>query len=118
MRKIVVIVIWVMIFFLGCRKEKPQIEIPKNMEITKLSDILRNPADYHNKKVLLQGFVVSVCESGCHIVYQEEKNTIEIYPKGFKFSRMKKGTPIKVYAEVTAGKERAIISVLKLEVVR
>jgi len=115
LKMVAVIFMCIIIPFSGCSKEKSEIEIPKDIKATKLSDILNNPVEYNGKKVLLSGFVVSVCPSGCDMVYQEDNITTEIYPKGFKIPRMKKGQPIKIYAEVTAGKERVIVSALKIE---
>lgn len=114
----IVLVSAFMIILWGCGKEQPKIDIPENLEVTKLSDILKSPAEYQGKRVLLSGIASYVCPSGCYMVYQEGSQSIEIYPKGFKFPRLKKGTPVKIYSEITAGKERVIITVLKLEEIK
>lgn len=108
--------ICITMFLWCCGREKSKMEIPEGIEVTRLLEILENPIKYHGKNVLLSGFVNSVCPSGCDMVYQEGAIAVTIYPKGFKFPKMKKGQPIKVYAEVTAGEERVIISALKFEV--
>lgn len=48
-------------------------------EITKISKILDNPAEYEGKKVLIQGIVTSVCEArGCWMFIASDKNFQEI----------------------------------------
>ncbi|MFQ3675042.1 MAG: hypothetical protein SNJ64_00685 [Endomicrobiia bacterium] len=113
MKVIILIIIFFTINFSGCGKQKSDNDIIKNTPVTKLSEILSAPEKYHGQKVLLNGFVSSVCTSGCDILYQEGKDTIEIYASKFKFPKMKSGKPIKIYAEVIKG-ERIIISALKI----
>lgn len=118
MNKIITIIVFVVLFS-GCGKEKSKIDIPKNIAVTKLSEILKKPPDYHEKKVLLEGTVAFV--SSCHIVYQEGMDSIEICLeslKGFECPIFKKGQRIRVYAEITAGRERVIVSPLKIEEVQ
>lgn len=108
------------LFFLSCAelntKNKIGMDIPSDMKVTKLAEILDNPNSYHNKKVLLEGTVAMVCPSFCDLTYQEGTKSIEIYPKDFKFFKIKKGQQVRIYAEIKAGKERVIISALGLEV--
>ena len=99
------------------REETEMLAIPHDMEVTKLARILENPALYDNKKVLLEGVVGRGClRCPSDFPYQEGVNSIKIFVKGFRLPRLKPGQPIRVYAEVKAGEERAIISALALEV--
>lgn len=116
MVKRIIMMIICVIFFSGCHREGTKIEIPKDIKITKLSEILKSPIDYHQKKVLLEGNVAFVTH--CHLVYQEGRDSIEIHFDGFKCPHLKKGQRIRVYAEITAGKERVIVLPLKIEEVR
>ena len=116
MVKILAMIIPIIMFFSGCSKEMSKVDIPKNMEATKLADILKRPTNYHEKKVLLEGVVAFA--SSCHIVYQEGVDSIEIYLAGSECPVLKKGQRVKVYAEIVTGKERIVISPIKLEVVK
>ena len=52
------------------------------------------------------------------MVYSEGKESYTLFPKGFKIPKMKKGQPVKIHAEVYEGKERTVISALKIEEVK
>lgn len=110
----------VSVLLLGCSQrleaKKMGIDIPGDVEVTKIVQILNNPNNYNGKKVLLKGKVAKVCHSLCHFTYQEGRTSIDIYPKDFKLLGLKKGQKVKVYAEIKAGKERVIISALGIEV--
>jgi hypothetical protein len=101
----------------GCVRKERAVSIPAGMEVTRLSDILENPADYDNKKVLLEGTVGAGCLS-CpgDFPYQEGANSIKIFVKDFRRPDLRRGQPIRVYAEVKAGEERVVISALAMEV--
>lgn len=68
---------------LGCAREESKVSIPPDMEVTKLADILKNPVDYDNKKVLLQGVVGRGCLAcPSDFPYQEGVDSIKIFVKG------------------------------------
>lgn len=115
----IVCVFWLamVLFFSGCAREESTVNIPADMEVTRLAEILENPVDYDGKKVLLEGVVGRGClRCPSDFPYQEGVHSIKIFVKGFRLPRLKPGQPIRVYAEVKAGEERAIISALALEV--
>ena len=114
-------------YFLGCTKicttctktedtvlRSVGLKIPADKEATSLSELLKKPEDYHQKKVLLEGVFAGACLSLCKFTYREGKDVITVYPRDFKLPKIKKGQRIRVYAEVTAGK-RMVISALGLE---
>jgi cell division protein YceG involved in septum cleavage len=123
MRKIlfllVMLVVIVMITFLLTRyaREETALSIPAGMEVTRLSDILENPSDFDNKRVLLEGTVGAGCLA-CpgDFPYQEGVNSIKILTEDFRRPRLRHGQPIRIYAEVKAGEERPVISALAMEV--
>lgn len=74
--------------------------IPKSAQQVKLSEILKSPAKYKGKEVVLQGNYGSKC-CATDFNYKEGLDGIEITPSGFdNWQNLKKGTPIKVYGVV------------------
>lgn len=74
--------------------------IPKNVPQVKLAEILKSPAKYKGKEVVLQGNYGSRC-CATDFNYKEGLDGIEITPSGFdNWQNLKKGTPIKVYGLV------------------
>lgn len=88
--------------------------IPEDAKLTTLAEITASPDRYHGKKVLLRGLVSGQCASLCEFYYQEGKETVEIYPSGFKLPKLEKGRRVSVYAQVTSGTERVVITALGL----
>ncbi len=103
----------------GCAREEVAVNIPVDMEVTKLAQILENPALYDNEKVLLSGVVGHGClKCPGDFPYQEGADTVEIFTKGFHRPRLRKGQPIRVYAEIKAGEKKVVISALAMEVIK
>lgn len=74
--------------------------IPKDAQQVKLAEILKSPAKYKGKEVVLQGNYGSKCCAD-DFNYKEGLDGIEISPSGFdNWQHLKKGTPIKVYGVV------------------
>jgi hypothetical protein len=98
-------------------REEAAVYIPVGMEVTRLSEILENPANYDGKRVLLEGVVGPGCLT-CpgDFPYQEGVNSIQLFVRGFRRPRLRRGQPIRVYAEVKAGEARVVISALAMEV--
>ena len=109
------------LFFLGCARTENAVsksaglKIPADEKVTSLSEVLKNPEVYHQKKVLLEGIFVGACPSLCDFTFQDGVNTITMYPKGFKLPKIQKRQRIRVYTEITVGKERVVVSALGLE---
>lgn len=115
MKKLIFLLL--ILFLSACARNESIPPIPPGMQATNLVDVINNPAAYDGKKVLLVGSVGNFCAtSGCHFTFQDSGETIDIYPKGFKLPKLKKGQALKVYAEVKAGEKKVVISALGLEV--
>ncbi|MDW8056429.1 MAG: hypothetical protein RMJ13_06955 [Elusimicrobiota bacterium] len=92
------------------------VTIPKDLEVIKLEDILKEPNKYDGKKVLIEGNIVAVCASGCDFRLQEGTSVVDIYPFNFKVLGLRSGSKARVYSEIKSGKERVVISALGMEV--
>jgi len=115
MKKLIILLF--IIFLSACSKQEGIPAIPSGMQAVKLGDVLSNPVAYDGKKILLVGTVGNFCAtSGCHFTFQDSGESIDIYPKGFKLPKLRKGQALKVYAEVKAGEKKTVISALGLEV--
>jgi len=90
--------------------------IPAEITVTKLADILKSPQRFKDTKVLLSGIIAGICPSLCDLTYQEAKDTVMVYPAGFKLPKSKKGQAVRIYGEVKTGEERIFISALGVEV--
>jgi hypothetical protein len=117
MKKMLFWLVIIIPLLIGCVGKERAVSIPAGMEVTRLSDILKNPVDYDNKKVLLEGIVGPGCLAcPSDFPYQEGVDSIKIFVKGFKRPDLRPAQPIRVYAEVKVGEERVVISALALEV--
>lgn len=74
--------------------------IPKNAQQVKLAEIIKTPAKYKGKEVVLQGNYGSKC-CATDFNYKEGLDGIEISPEGFEeWQNLTKGTPIRVYGTI------------------
>ncbi len=116
--KYIAVLILLSVLFSGCAKSGGSYgeEIPAGLQVAALQDILNNPLQYHDKKVVLQGILTSQCASLCDFVYQEGSLSQSVFVQGFKAPRLKTGTPIKVHALIVGDGERVVISALGIQV--
>ena len=90
--------------------------VPSDKEITSLDDVLSNAASFNTKKVVMKGVVgPKCCPSLCDMKFKSGKNSIKLYPKGFKLEDVEAGTPVTAYVEVISGDGQNVFSVLGLE---
>ena len=108
----------VLLALTACAAKDKAPAIPENFTEATLQAVLQEPGKYDGKNVLLKGTVEAVCPSGCDMVYREGQTTYTVFPKGFKIGKMKKGTPVALKAEVIKGRERVVISVYRVEVLK
>ncbi|MGE3682651.1 MAG: hypothetical protein AB7G93_13075 [Bdellovibrionales bacterium] len=74
--------------------------IPKDAPSVKLAEILKTPAKYKGKEVVLQGNYGSMC-CATDFNYKEGLDGIEISATEFDdWKKLKKGTPVKVYGKI------------------
>ena len=102
----------------GCGGSSAGTAIPEGMEVTSLSSVLEDPGSLKDRKVLLSGAIEAICPSLCDLVLRDGKETIVVFPAGFKLPDVKKGLKIRVYGEVMKGEEQVFVSALGVEVIR
>lgn len=73
--------------------------IPDNIKVVKLKEILKNPKEYKNKEIVLEGNFAGIC-CATDFNYKEGIEMLEVYPKGFPVPKLDKGKPIRVYGIV------------------
>lgn len=99
----------------GCGKDKGVklgLEIPKNVELVKLVDIIEKPAEFNGKTVAMKGVIAGQCPSFCEFFFKDGPHQATIFPQGYKFPKLATGAPVTVYAQVTAGSENVVFSAL------
>jgi len=90
-------------------------QLPENVSVIKLADVLATPANYNGQKILLKGSVLTQCPSLCFFNFQEGPQNVTFYPKGFELPKLERGKPVTVYAEVIKGEGQVVFSLLGLE---
>lgn len=117
MKKIVWLILFVVILSSCTKLQDDAPEVPQEVGVTALREIIENPSAFDGKKVLLSGTVAGICVTArCHFVFQEAGEAVTIHPKGFSLPNLRRGQPIRVYAEINASGERVVVSALGLEV--
>lgn len=87
-------------------------EIPSDIKITRLSEILAQPSSYNGKKVVISGIISGQCPSFCEFLFKEGVNQVTIFPQGYKFPKLQTGKKVTVYASITSGEENVVFSAL------
>jgi hypothetical protein len=92
------------ITFVGCSQQahfgQP---IPSRVPVAKLADILKDPASYKDREVLLEGTYGSYC-CASDFSYREGLEGIVVAPSGFDSPKADRGHPIQIYGLVRLGK--------------
>jgi hypothetical protein len=76
--------------------------------------VLENPADYNGSRIVMNGVVSGQCASLCEFFLLDGAHTATTYPQGFSFPRLERGRNVTIYALVTSGEEKVVISALGL----
>ncbi|MEM5799954.1 MAG: hypothetical protein QXZ43_04810 [Candidatus Aenigmatarchaeota archaeon] len=84
---------------LGCRESKYGQAIPANIKVVKLKEIIKNPENYKDKEVVLEGNFGGIC-CAADFNYKEGSEVVEVYPKGFSIPKLNRGKPIRIYGVV------------------
>lgn len=106
------------VIFSGCSEKTNQFgnSIPSNLSQTKLADIIKKPADYKNKQVLVEGVFAKCCDSCTDEFFCKEGiNQIKVYTKGFSISKIKEGRIVKIYGEIKSSKDSSYLEAAGLE---
>lgn len=100
LKPIPLVVIAMGMFLSGCGKqERLGQPIPSDVPTAKLAQIMKNPAAYKDKEVVLQGNYAGHC-CATDFIYKEGLNGAEVYYPGFSVPQGKSGRPVKIYSIV------------------
>jgi hypothetical protein len=79
--------------------------------LTKVSDILKDPANFDGKTVTIQGKIISECPSGCWFDIQEETAVlyVDLYPSGFAIPQ-KTGKQVAVEGTVSVRDNKPMLT--------
>lgn len=91
--------------FVGCGKAKSGQPIPSNVPVVKLADVLKDPAFYKDREVVLEGnYGYYCCPSD--FSYREGLEGIVVAPVGFESPKADRGQPVRIYGVVRVGERR------------
>ncbi|NLD99850.1 MAG: hypothetical protein GX640_08240 [Fibrobacter sp.] len=104
-------------FLLGCKSGGTRLgqAIPKNIQQSRLSDILREPASFNGKSVVVKGIISGQCPSLCEFFLKDGAHHVTIFPQGYKLPKLQTGKKVTVLATVTTGDENVILSALGIQ---
>lgn len=114
-------IFFISLLLLSCSKNKIGEEIPKDMEITKISTVIENSKDYVKRKVLLSGNFASSCTSSscCAEFYLNSGiHQIKVNYDGLKLPKIKKGKPIKVLGKINTTTKSIYLQLQGLEIIK
>jgi len=89
------------VMILGCARLEKYGQAISNHEITKVSDIFRNPQAYNNKTVTVEGKIITECPTGCWVDLKDETGAIyaDFNPSNFAIPQ-KVGSRIKIEGKI------------------
>ncbi len=86
---IIPIIISLFASFLSFAEDKPSKNYGKDLtakKVTKFKDVVNNPGKYKNKIILIEGTVVSVCQTkGCWMEVSDGKEKMRVKFEGYSF---------------------------------
>jgi len=102
---------------MGCSKSSSSLggEIPKDAEKVVLKDLLSEPSKWNGKKVLLHGVVSGQCGSLCDFNLKDGSSVVTVFPEGYELPKLEIGRMADVYAMITAGDERVVVSAIGIK---
>jgi hypothetical protein len=114
------VLVAVAVFAIGCGEsatesgERLGVDIPSDRPVVDLASVLENPADFDGKRIVMRGVVSGQCPSLCEFFLLDGIHTATVYPQGFSFPKLAKGSSVTLYALITNGEENVVISALGL----
>jgi hypothetical protein len=108
------------VFAFGCGESAPGsgkrfgVEIPSDQPVVDLASVLKNPAEFDGKSIVMRGVVSGQCASLCEFFLLDGAHTATIYPQNFSFPKLERGSNVTIYALITSGEENVVISALGL----
>ncbi|MBL8026158.1 MAG: hypothetical protein JNL74_07095 [Fibrobacteres bacterium] len=102
---------------IGCSKGGTTLggAIPGDAEKVLLKDLLAEPAKWNGKKVLLHGVVSGQCGSLCDFNLKDGSSVVTVFPEGYELPKLEIGRMADVYALITAGEERVVVSAIGIQ---
>ncbi len=112
MRSILILSIIFVILLAGCKDKEVSYgaPIPENAVVIPLSKVIDSPDSYHEKTVLLEGYVTAQCGNRCEFTYTENKSSVKIFMGELKAPIIKFGTAVRVMVEVYKGEKKTVFS--------
>ncbi len=106
----------------GCSDQKTSTNasINENVNLTKLAHILKNPSDFVDKNIVVEGNFFPVCADSCcddEFVLRDGMNQIKIIKKGdIKIPKFKNAQPIRVTGILKTTVQSPFIQATAIEV--
>jgi uncharacterized protein YdeI (BOF family) len=100
--KTLLLFFFLLFFYCGSKKIDYGKEIPQNLPLTKIREILSAPSQFQDKEVLLSGKIISECGSGCWFFLQDENNDViyvDLAPSRFAILQLI-GKDVLVYGKI------------------
>ncbi len=104
----------------GCGESAPGsgkasgVEIPSDQPVVELASVLENPEEFDGKRIVMRGIVNGQCASLCEFFLLDGAHTATVYPQGFSFPKLARGSTVTIFALITSGEENVVISALGL----
>jgi len=97
----------------GCGSKKGETqfgEIPSNLQVTNIDDIVSRPQEYQDQDVAIEGKIVQECPTGCWFNLQDATGVIyvDINPSGFAIPQYT-GKEVRVEGKVVLRGPKAMI---------
>ena len=106
-----IVALFIFTFLISCSESQDFGDPAENsVSITKLSEILQDPDNFHQKTVVLRGVVSSQCANLCNFIYSENAQSVTIFLGDFEHPRIPTGTPVRVTARVHSGENRVVLT--------
>ena len=108
------------VFTLGCSESTTEsgkrfgVDIPSDEPVVELASVLENPAEFNGKSIVMRGVVSGQCASLCEFFLLDGAHTATVYPQGFSFPKLARGSNVTIYALITSGEENVVVSALGL----
>lgn len=91
------------------------VAIPESEPVVRLESVINHPADYDGKNIVMKGVVAGQCAALCEFFFRDGVHSATIYPQGFKFPRLQRGSTVTIYAQVISGWGQVVFSALGVQ---
>lgn len=104
---------------LGCSSDKKiGMDIPSGITPSKLSEVLKEPAKYNDKQLVLEGNYGKCCAEGCddEFFLKEKMNFVKVMLKDSTLTNIPEGKPIRVYGTFKTTVESPYFQAVAVEI--